>query len=201
MRCYHCGQEVPDGIENCPGCGCNTGAGATVLLDNSMNPYSMTAQANRTADLTDLLKRTPYDVHTTNATTPVIQFAASRKLWKMILYGILTLGIYNLVILSKLVTELNVVACRYDGKRTMPFVCMSIVASITFGIYGLVWNHKFSARICDELHRRGYEYKFGSSSFWIWGVLGALILVGPLVYMHKLLTAMNMINQDFNVNG
>lgn len=201
MRCYHCGWDVPDGLETCPNCGSNTGAGATVLLDNSMNPYNTNAQANRTADLTDLLEQPPYATRTANPVAPVIQFASNRKLWKMILFGLLTFGIYDLVIYCKLVTELNVAACRYDGKRTMPFMSMSFVAGITLGIYGFVWYHKISARISDELNRRGYDYKFSAASFWLWGVLGSLILVGPLVYMHKLLTAMNIINQDFNVNG
>lgn len=37
--------------------------------------------------------------------------------------------------------------------------------------------------------------------FWLWNVLGALIIVGPFVYMHKLSTAMNKLAENYNVNG
>ena len=32
-------------------------------------------------------------------------------------------------------------------------------------------------------------------------ILGALIGIGPLVYTHKLLKAMNLLRKDYNVNG
>ena len=38
-------------------------------------------------------------------------------------------------------------------------------------------------------------------SFWGWGILGSLILVGPFIYTHKLLTAMNLLSADYNVNA
>lgn len=34
-----------------------------------------------------------------------------------------------------------------------------------------------------------------------WCILGSLILVGPFIYTHKLLTAMNLLSADYNVNG
>ena len=119
----------------------------------------------------------------------------------MIIFGILTLGIYNVVVWCKMVTELNIAASRYDGKRTMPFFAMCCVMPVTLGIVYFVWMHNLSNRISAEVDRRSYDYKFGAGTFWMWGVLGSLILVGPFVYLHKLLKAMNCINADFNVNG
>jgi hypothetical protein len=105
------------------------------------------------------------------------------------------------VIYSKIVTELNIAASRYDGQRTMPYFAMFFLAGVTFGIYPIVWMHTFSDRIGAEVRRRGYDYKFGASDYWLWGVLGSLILVGPYVHMHKMLSAMNLINEDFNQYG
>jgi len=45
------------------------------------------------------------------------------------------------------------------------------------------------------------DYQFGAGTFWGWGILGSLILVGPFIYTHKLLTAMNRLSADYNVNG
>ena len=202
MRCFHCNQEIPDGSEQCFNCGANQGAGATVLLDQTYNPYGADVQSNRTDELTTLLEHSPYGNDAVPAGgRPAIQFATNRSLWKMILFGILTLGIYDVVIWCKMVTELNVAACRYDGKRTMPYFAMAALAPATFGIYVLVWCHKFSNRVGAEVSRRGYDYSFGAKTFWLWNVLGSLILVGPFIYLHKLMTAMNAINADFNENG
>lgn len=102
---------------------------------------------------------------------------------------------------DKIVTELNVLASRYDGRRTMPYFSMCTLGSITLFIYPLVWIHGLSDRVGNELKRRGINYKFSASTYWLWSWLGSLILVGPLVYTHKLMKAMNKLNEDFNMNG
>lgn len=204
MRCYHCGQDIPDGVERCPYCNANQGAGATVVLDQAYNPYAEGNQRIRTSELTEVLDKpyAPVQTESTNGgCAPAIQFPTNRALWKMIVFGLLTFGIYDIVIWCKLITELNVAACRYDGKRTMPYFAMCSIMGATFGICYFVWMHKLSNRIGAEIDRRGYDYRFSASTFWLWSVLGSLILVGPLVYMHKLLKAMNCINEDFNING
>ncbi len=42
---------------------------------------------------------------------------------------------------------------------------------------------------------------FGAGTFWLWGVLGSLIVIGPLVFLHKLFKAVNMLNESFNQIG
>ena len=72
---------------------------------------------------------------------------------------------------------------------------------LTFGIAPFVWSHKISARIGNELKRRGIGYSFGAGTFWGWNILGAFIGIGPLVYTHKLLKAMNKLSEHYNVYG
>ena len=79
--------------------------------------------------------------------------------------------------------------------------CKSGIAPITLFIGALVWYHRISARIGTELQRRGIAYSFGAGSFWGWGVLGALIVVGPFIYWHKLLTSMNLLSESYNRIG
>ena len=64
-----------------------------------------------------------------------------------------------------------------------------------------MWYHKLCARIGEELQRRGSDYKFGPSQFWLWGILGSFILVGPFIFTHKLMKSMNLLNDDFNKKG
>ena len=136
-----------------------------------------------------------------NAMAPKIQLPTGRGLGKMFFLGLITAGIYPTVILSKIITELNIVASRYDGKRTMPYFGMLMVTPLTLGIYAYVWFHNLCARIGEELQRRGVDYKFGPSHFWLWGILGSFILVGPFIFTHKLMKSMNLLNKDFNEKG
>lgn len=135
-------------------------------------------------------------------TAPVGQLKTNKGLLKTILLSLITFGIYPLVVMSAVSNEINIVASRYDSKKTMHFcLLVFLVAPITLGIAGIVWYHKISARIGAELQRRGIDYSFGAGTYWGWNVLGSLIGVGPLVYMHKLFKAVNKMNAHYNVNG
>ena len=136
------------------------------------------------------------------STAPVGQLKTNRGLVKYILLSLITFGIYGLVVLSAVSTDINTIAGRYDGKKTMHFCLVLFIFSwLTFGIVPLVWYHRISARIGNELSRRGIAYSFGAGSFWGWNILGCLIVIGPFVYLHKLLKAMNLLSQHYNVNG
>ena len=52
-----------------------------------------------------------------------------------------------------------------------------------------------------ELRRRGIAYDFDASTFWLWGVLGSLIVVGTFINTHKLLKAMNLLAASYNIRG
>ena len=133
---------------------------------------------------------------------PAAQLQTNRGMIKVILLSLITFGIYGLVFFSKVSTDINLIASRYDGKKTMHFCLLTfIVAPITLGIAAIVWSHRISARIGKELTRRGISYSFGAGSFWGWNVLGALIVVGPFIYLHKLCKAMNLLSANYNING
>jgi hypothetical protein len=133
---------------------------------------------------------------------PMHQHKTNRGLLKMILLGIITFGIYPIVVYSLISSEINTVASRHDGKHTTHYCLMYFIFSwLTLGIAAFVWNHRIVNRMGNELRRRGIGYEIGASDFWLWGVLGSLIVVGPFVYIHKFLKAMNLINEDYNING
>ncbi len=132
---------------------------------------------------------------------PMIQLPTRRSLVKMIFLRLLTLGIYPLVIFSRISQEINMVASRHDGRRTMSYLGCCMLSPFTLFIAPIVWEHRLCVRIGDELQRRTIPYKFGASAFWLWNVLGSLILVGPFIYTHKLMKAMNLLNADYNEKG
>lgn len=135
------------------------------------------------------------------ANVPVKQLPTSRAWWKFILLSPITLGIYPLVVMFKLADELNLVAAA-DGQNTMNYVWVMVLTPFTLGILPLVWFHKLSGRIGAELKRRGLAYEMSSKTFWGWAILGSLLCgVGPIVYIAKLLKAMNILNADYNEKG
>ena len=138
----------------------------------------------------------------TNVNVPALQLRTNRGLAKMLFLGIITFGIYPLVVESHISEELNLIASRHDGRRTMHFCLIYFIFSwLTLGIASLVWYHRTSDRMCGELQRRQIAYSFGSSDFWLWCILGMLIVVGPYIYIYKRMKAMNLINADYNQKG
>lgn len=139
---------------------------------------------------------------TTNA-APVYQLKTNRGWLKLILLGIITLGIYPLVFYTKLGADVNTIASRYDGKKTMHYCLLFfIIAPITLGIAGIVWSHRICARIGSELTRRGIAYSFGAGTFWGWNVLGSFLFgIGPFIFLHKLCKSMNLLCADYNARG
>lgn len=144
----------------------------------------------------------PVEAPAVSNATPVGQLKTNRSLVKFILLSIITFGIYGLVVMSAVSTDINTIASRYDGKKTMHYcLVFFIFTGLTLGIVPLVWSHKLCERIGAELTRRGISYKIGAGTFWGWGFFGTMIFVGPFIYMHKLLTAMNLLAADYNTKG
>lgn len=125
-----------------------------------------------------------------------------RSLSKMILFGLLTLGIYNIVIVTKISREINIVASPHDGRKTMNALwIIFLLCPLTGGLAAIFWMNYLCERIGKELKRREIPYSFSEADFWLWNVLGALIWVGPFVFVHKWMHAMNLMNADYNQKG
>ncbi len=209
MKCHYCGAEVAEGHSYCMMCGTRQEPVQASQPEEvwAEEPQIEEIRAENTQEpeqIPDLPAVQPVQqapVQPARTIRPRLQLPTGRGLGKMIFLGILTLCIYPTVIWSRIVTELNITASRYDGKRTMPYFAMLMLAPFTLGIYTFVWMHKFCARIGDELQRRNIDYQFGPATFWLWNILGSLIVVGPFIFLHKLMKSMNKINADFNING
>ena len=48
---------------------------------------------------------------------------------------------------------------------------------------------------------RNIAYNFSASDFWLWNVIGSIIVVGPFIYYHKLFKSCNLICKDYNQRG
>ena len=93
----------------------------------------------------------------------------------------------------------NRLLLRMNGSKTFNFLFAYLIGMVTGSIAILVWFYHITDRVEEALLERGFDDSVISmSDFWLWYVLGSLILVGPFVYFHKLCKAMNMLCVDFN---
>lgn len=125
-----------------------------------------------------------------------------RSLAKYILLGLVTFGIYDIWQMTEITNTVNLICTRRDGKRTMNYLLMFLLVGwLTLGIGWLVWGHRLSARIGVEQAARRLPVTMTAGTYWLWNILGALIIVGPLVYTYKLLHAVNDLCADYNQRG
>lgn len=133
---------------------------------------------------------------------PVIKLRTNRGMLKYILLSFITLGIYGIVVMSHISTEINTIASKHDYRNTTHYCLMVFLLSwLTAGIYPLVWWSNISSRIGYELSYRNLPYKFGAGHFWGWDFFGSLILVGPFIFLHQFFKAMNILCRHYNERG
>lgn len=133
---------------------------------------------------------------------PAKKLNTKRGLLKLILLSIITFGIYPLVAFSGVSSDINIIASRYDGKKTMHYCLLVFIFSwLTLGIAPIVWMHRICNRIGNEAKRRGIVYSFSAADYWLWGVIGSIIVVGPFIFLHKFFKASNLIAADYNEKG
>ncbi len=121
--------------------------------------------------------------------------------WKMFLLGIITLGIYPLIMREQMVHDLNITTSRYDGRKTLSPMLADFLSVITIFVYYFVYENKYANRLGRELRRRGINYKLSAGYFWLLNVLFCFTLICPLIYYHRKIKATNLINKHFNETG
>ena len=129
-------------------------------------------------------------------------FKQDRSFVAWFFLNLITGGIYGLVVMYFIVSDVNEICSPRDGKKTHSYLLMVFLFSwLTLGIYPLVWWHGFSDRVGDALQSRGYPRMLSAGTFWGWNVLGSLILVGPWIFDYKMLQAVNTLAADANNRG
>lgn len=124
---------------------------------------------------------------------PAIKLPTGRGLSAMIFLSFLTFGIYPLIVWCKISGEINIVASRYDGKRSMHYLTVLLLSLPTCFILPLVWSHSLCGRIGRELKRRQVNYRFGAATMWLWEILYAVCVIAlSVVAFIVLLTLSNV---------
>jgi len=140
---------------------------------------------------------------TVSASRPAEQLKTDRSLGMFIVLTLVTFGIYSIVFHTKIGNDINTIASKHDGQKTMHFcLVFFLLAPITFYLALFFWFANVAGRVGAEQVRRGYPRTIGRETFWTWGLMGSLLFgIGPMVFIHKLSTAMNTLATDYNARG
>ena len=177
----------------------------TVEESDFQEPVPAYVEATEEAPKADEeVHETPVEVEThyeSESFVPKKLLPTDRSLTKWLLWGLLTLGIYNLVVGSRMSDEINIVARKYDGRKTTNFIWIFLLSYVTSGLAAIIWWHFLSDRISCELKRRSIPYSFGPVDFWLWCFVLGILIVPIFVFLYKYLHAMNLLNADYNQKG
>ena len=119
-----------------------------------------------------------------------------RRLWKLLLFTIPTLGIYNIYFWFTLTKDLN--EMNPDEKKLKNYFLVIFLSIITLGIYRWVWFFYVADRIQTTGADIGIKIKPGPSITLIWKLFGTFILIGPLVANFLVIRNMNKVAKQYN---
>lgn len=119
-----------------------------------------------------------------------------RRLWKLILLTIPTLGIYNIVFWYRFTKDLN--EMNTDEKPLKNYILVIFLSVITLGIYRWVWFFWLSDRVQMTGAELGIKIKPGPSITLIWKLFGSFILIGPFVANYLVIRNMNRVARQYN---
>ena len=110
----------------------------------------------------------------------------------------------DLAVLMAVAGAVTVVFTRFKWPKVIGYLLAGILMSKnTFGGNFLVNEQSIytigQLGIVFLMFSLGLE--FSAKTFWLWGVLGSFIIVGPFIYTHKFLKSMNLLVDDFNTKG
>ena len=80
-------------------------------------------------------------------------------------------------------------------------VAVVFLSVVTIGIVPLVWGHRLTKRMSNELEYRDISYSLKVWHYWVFGILLCETVVCPIIFLHKLIKASNLINKHHNTYG
>ena len=127
-----------------------------------------------------------------------------RRMWKYIVFGLLTLGIYDIYMLWTMINDINT-ACGYkertdDSCKSPHYLIFVLLTAVTFGIYSFVWYYKQGNRLKNVGEEYGVKIDEKGSTYVLWMVLGTLLFgAGPLIAIYLFICNVNKICHAYNV--
>ena len=120
-----------------------------------------------------------------------------RGLVGLIIFSIITFGIYGLYWIHKLAKDVNAI-CEGDGKKTGGLLKYILLGFITFGIYDMVWVYMLGDRLQDNAPKYSLSFKESGGAILLWLLLGSFIIVGPFIALYIIIKNTNALADEYN---
>ncbi len=116
-----------------------------------------------------------------------------------IFLGIITLGIYPIVVLSHVRTEVNALNGNNGVKKQMPFFWAYVLGLITYEIVPIVWLARMAEKIqIAALERKVTSTRISKTFVVCWLLFGSYIIVGPFLVFCRFFKLLNLVEQAEN---
>lgn len=119
-----------------------------------------------------------------------------RRLWKLLLFTIPTLGIYNIYFWFRFTQDLN--DMNREEKKIKNYILVLFLSIITLGIYRWVWLFYLEDRLQITGEQMGVKVHPGpGTTLFLW-TFGRFILIGPLIADFCIIHNMNKLAVEYN---
>ena len=174
MRCWKCGNDLPEGQKFCQACGAD-----------QRQPSAQPPQA-------------PYPPGPQN-TAPEGAFVRSdRSLMVYILLSLVTCGIYSYIFLYHLSKDVNIV-CDGDGKTTPGLGKLILLTFVTCGIYSYIFWYNLGNRLASNAPRYGLQFQENGTTVLLWMTLGSLLCgIGPFIGLNIVINNTNALAEAYD---
>ncbi len=113
--------------------------------------------------------------------------------------GIITLGIYPIVVLSHVRKEVNALTADNGVKKQMPFFWAYVLGLITCGIVPIVWLATMAEKVqIAALERKVTSTRISKTFVVCWLLFVSYIIVGPFIAFCRFFKLLNLVEQAEN---
>ena len=101
------------------------------------------------------------------------KLTTNRQMWKLVIFNVLTLGIYSVVFFIPFAFDLEKIHPSRTRSKQINYLWAYLLAFVTGNIMLVVWYFDLTKRIEEALEYRKIDCEFGTQDFWIWYVVGS----------------------------
>ena len=116
---------------------------------------------------------------------------------KWLVFGYLTLGIYQLYIMHKLSKDINKM-CEEQNKKIPGLLLTIVLFYVTCGLYSLFWWFSAGAMLSHEIKKHEIRNELSIGFITACFVLGLIFPIASWVAIYKVIDAANDVGSHYN---
>ena len=121
-----------------------------------------------------------------------------RDLVKLIVFGLITCGIYSIFFWYRYAEDMNIV-CDGDGEHTTNFIAAILLSIITCGIYQFYYFYKIGNRLARNAPRYGLQFQENGTTILMWEIFASFLCgLGVWISWHIMIKNMNALAAAYN---